>query len=222
MIVSERKFKRGDLKPDDPSRVFICYRENGKERWGKPEQLEHYRERAREFAREERVTNYSRVIERERAASRKHREKRIEKTRLWIRANPERYRETSNAWARRNEDKVRGSQKKYRQSNPERERSRCRSYHLRNPEKAYARCAKRRAALWNSLDGGDPKTIMCFYDYAKRVSKCTGIMFEVDHIFPISKGGKHVPSNLQVITMKMNRSKNNRVIDNVHEWRLPL
>jgi len=34
--------------------------------------------------------------------------------------------------------------------------------------------------------------------------------YEVDHIIPLSKGGKHHEDNLQYLTIKENRSKNNR------------
>ena len=34
---------------------------------------------------------------------------------------------------------------------------------------------------------------------------------EVDHIIPISRGGKHHPDNLQYLTMKENRSKGNKI-----------
>jgi 5-methylcytosine-specific restriction endonuclease McrA len=36
--------------------------------------------------------------------------------------------------------------------------------------------------------------------------------YEVDHIVPLSKGGKHHEDNLQYLTIKDNRSKNNRLV----------
>lgn len=47
----------------------------------------------------------------------------------------------------------------------------------------------------------------CFYKQAVRLTEIFGIKFEVDHIFPISKGGTHEPSNLQVLPIKINRIK---------------
>lgn len=35
--------------------------------------------------------------------------------------------------------------------------------------------------------------------------------YEVDHIIPLSKGGKHHEDNLQYLTISENRSKNNRI-----------
>jgi 5-methylcytosine-specific restriction endonuclease McrA len=35
--------------------------------------------------------------------------------------------------------------------------------------------------------------------------------YEVDHITPISRGGKHHPDNLQILTMRENRKKYNKI-----------
>ena len=35
--------------------------------------------------------------------------------------------------------------------------------------------------------------------------------YEVDHIIPLSKGGKHHEDNLQYLTISENRRKNNRI-----------
>lgn len=37
--------------------------------------------------------------------------------------------------------------------------------------------------------------------------------YEVDHILPISKGGKHHPNNLQYLTITENRKKHNKCLD---------
>lgn len=52
-----------------------------------------------------------------------------------------------------------------------------------------------------------------FYEIASRVTACTGIPFEVDHIIPLAGelvSGLHVPTNLQVIPAHQNRKKGNR------------
>lgn len=46
-----------------------------------------------------------------------------------------------------------------------------------------------------------------FYAKARRLSRETGVLHEVDHIIPVSCGGEHTASNLQVLTKWKNRSK---------------
>jgi 5-methylcytosine-specific restriction endonuclease McrA len=43
-----------------------------------------------------------------------------------------------------------------------------------------------------------------------RLEKRLGIPFHVDHVIPISKGGLHIPSNLQVLPAKLNLKKNSK------------
>jgi hypothetical protein len=52
-----------------------------------------------------------------------------------------------------------------------------------------------------------------FYEWRVRVQKKLGIKFNVDHIIPLSVGGTHHPSNLQVVPAKWNQSKHNRNTD---------
>lgn len=56
--------------------------------------------------------------------------------------------------------------------------------------------------------------ILAFYDEARRLTRETGIKHEVDHVHPL-KGvnfcGLHVPWNLQILTMSVNRSKSNKL-----------
>jgi len=44
------------------------------------------------------------------------------------------------------------------------------------------------------------------------ISESTGIPHHVDHIFPVSKGGTHHPSNLQILTAKENLSKGAKIL----------
>ena len=50
------------------------------------------------------------------------------------------------------------------------------------------------------------------YKKCYMLSESTNIPHEVDHIIPLSKGGLHHPSNLQVLTAEENRKKSNKII----------
>jgi len=50
-----------------------------------------------------------------------------------------------------------------------------------------------------------------FYDTAKSLESITGDKYHVDHIIPLSKGGRHEPWNLQVLTAQQNLKKSNKI-----------
>lgn len=73
--------------------------------------------------------------------------------------------------------------------------------------------ATRRSNVKNAFDQtADIDKINQFYIKAKLLSKQTGIQHEVDHIVPISKGGKHNENNLQILTMSENRRKGSKYV----------
>jgi hypothetical protein len=66
---------------------------------------------------------------------------------------------------------------------------------------------KRATPPWADLDG-----IAAVYAEARRLTRETGIDHEVDHIVPLRGqlvSGLHVPANLRIVTMTVNRSKGN-------------
>lgn len=73
--------------------------------------------------------------------------------------------------------------------------------------------ARRRCRMRGAFDEtANQQKINQIYCEAKRLTKETGICHEVDHIIPISKGGKHHEDNLQIITMSENRKKHSKII----------
>lgn len=75
--------------------------------------------------------------------------------------------------------------------------------------------ARRRCRMRDAFDEtANQQKISDIYCEAKIISKETGIPHEVDHIIPISKGGKHHEDNLQIITMSENRKKRNKIMEN--------
>ena len=50
-----------------------------------------------------------------------------------------------------------------------------------------------------------------YYMDARHLTATTGVKYEVDHIIPTSKGGPHMPWNLQVLTATANQSKSDKI-----------
>jgi hypothetical protein len=56
------------------------------------------------------------------------------------------------------------------------------------------------------------QSILFIYQECARITEETGIAHHVDHIHPISKGGKHHPDNLQILTATENIRKGNKLL----------
>jgi len=56
------------------------------------------------------------------------------------------------------------------------------------------------------------KICQVFYDTAKYLESINNIKYHVDHIIPLSKGGEHLPWNLQILTAEENMKKSNKII----------
>lgn len=69
---------------------------------------------------------------------------------------------------------------------------------------------KRRCKLASQtpdLTAAESAKIAQFYRVARALTQRTGLAHEVDHVIPISRGGLHHPSNLQILLQADNRSK---------------
>ena len=84
------------------------------------------------------------------------------------------------------------------------------NYRKNNTEKARLYCSNRRARLAAvpQPHGVIEKMMVSnYYEYAKALEAQTGTKYHVDHIWPISKGGPHLPWNLQILTATDNMTK---------------
>ena len=115
------------------------------------------------------------------------------------------YEENKDLWARRFKESYYSDKEKYL----ERSRKDREKYGHRHR----AVVAKRRAVKLNATPlWADFEKINKIYEEAVRLTKETGIQYEVDHIIPLQGeniSGLHVENNLQIITMRENRIKSN-------------
>lgn len=141
--------------------------------------------------------------------SRQSRERRKDEINARVRKNrklnPEKYRTVDN--------------KRYDNNKEVRKACSRRSY--RNKAGHYAHIAKLRAfnkkrATPKWLTEEHKQQIKVFYEESSRLTKDTGIKYNVDHIIPINGEavcGLHVPWNLRVITETENFKKSNKLLD---------
>ena len=124
-------------------------------------------------------------------------------------------RESDRIYRENNQEKIKKKNKEYRSKNKDKMRAASARYRKANPGKFNARTARRTAALLQATPSWvDFDVIEKFYIEAARLTRETGIVYEVDHIYPLRGKiccGFHVPWNLQVITRTENRSKQNKM-----------
>lgn len=93
------------------------------------------------------------------------------------------------------------------------------TYRLNNPEQHRVKCNVRRRrhreATPTWLTKGQKDSIKQLYTEAQKLTKLTGVRYEVDHIIPLTNDsvcGLHVPWNLQVIPKLENLKKTNKIV----------
>ena len=119
----------------------------------------------------------------------------------------------------------RESSSRYRTLNPEKRKASVRNWVVRNrkkyneisqrwikknPHRACEFTNRRRAREQNAtlmISKNQQNILSCFYEVRDRVSNCLGIPHHVDHVIPLSRGGYHIHTNLQVIPASINVRK---------------
>ncbi|QJB21821.1 glycolate dehydrogenase [Xanthomonas phage FoX2] len=108
-------------------------------------------------------------------------------------------------------------------ANPEKAAANVAAWRAANPEKRRAHHAKRRAlkisavpAEWSEFDAF---VIEEAHAACKRRSELHGEPFHVDHMVPLTRGGLHCATNIQVIPARLNLRKGSRLwLTQPGEW----
>lgn len=113
-------------------------------------------------------------------------------------------------YAARNRERISAYLKRWREENAYRT-----AYYGRTRYNAMAR-----SALW-----GDEREIQNLYERARALTEQTGVVHHVDHILPLKSDivcGLHVPANLRPLPAAENRSKSNKIPEELAHLFAPL
>jgi 5-methylcytosine-specific restriction endonuclease McrA len=97
----------------------------------------------------------------------------------------------------------------------------CRKWAKEHPEEMRIIIARRRALAYGAEGNYTKYDVLTMLEAQKNKCAACGKGFEdtgfhVDHVFPLSKGGKNSPDNLQLLCPSCNRSKSDKLPG---EWR---
>lgn len=117
-------------------------------------------------------------------------------------------------WHYKNHAKSMAQSKEWRLRNPGKASAQCRRWAQENPDRRAAIYANRRAAkMRRTVAWADQRRITAMYAVARRVSRCLGIEFHVDHIVPLQGkfvSGLHCEDNLRIVPAAINLAKYNK------------
>ena len=112
-------------------------------------------------------------------------------------------------------EKLKKQNKEWKEKNRKRHLELCSNWHKNNPEKSRALYAKQRANKKQAVaPWADLEKIKKIYKKAIELTRQTGIVHHVDHVYPLTSKymcGLHVETNLQILTAEENIAKSNRV-----------
>lgn len=117
-------------------------------------------------------------------------------------------------YRKQNKDRIREARATRYSENSEQIKTSVYEYRKQNPHMVTKWNAARRARvrdLTPELTKEQQEQIDYLYWLAKDLRAVSGEEYHVDHIFPLSKGGLHEPSNLQILPKDLNLQKSTKV-----------
>jgi hypothetical protein len=139
-----------------------------------------------------------------------------EKQKAWYEANKDKHNANMKAYREKNKEKIRALNKTYYEDHKEKKKAYYEVWAKNNRDIKNINDANRRALQFRAtirLTELDKFVIDELYNLAKLRTEQTGFSWHVDHIKPLTKGGLHKPTNLQVVPGIWNVTKGNRSED---------
>lgn len=157
------------------------------------------------------MKEYYKNPERNRENARKFYHKNTEvilvKQKIWRAENPEVYLNASRRWKENNKERYRANHREWTKNNAE---------HVRN----YNRMRRAHARGATIQDFSDEQLMQRMSVYGFKCAYCDEGNFEhIDHVIPLSKGGKHCLANLRPACAPCNLSKHNKSLKDWLEYR---
>ena len=157
--------------------------------------------------------NKEKLAEQKKAYKQANKEKIKAQQKIYREANKEKCNALCKAYREANKEKIKADNKAYYEANKEKLNAQLSDWQKANKDKKNVSTANRRALKFRAtirLTATDKKEIQNLYKLAQDKTKETGFDWHVDHIIPLTKGGLHKPTNLQVVPASWNISKGNR------------
>lgn len=183
----------------------------------------HERTRARrnELARKRYAENPDHFRKKRKRYYHENRELELERYRKWREENPEKSRQSVQSWFDRNPDYKREYAKRYRKQNREYLNEYRRQWAREHPLRERAKWARRWAQRKNAKGihtGDDIRAMLTAQEYTCGYCDCDiSDEYHIDHIRPLSRGGRNDPPNLLATCPSCNMSKGDKTLE---EWGL--
>ena len=147
----------------------------------------------------------------------------------WKENNPELRKKHNQEWDKNNREKRKNISRRYRSKNTKKVSQLFKNWSIQNQDKISSKRMKYRSTKlkctppWYEIQ---KEEIIAIYKKAQELTKSTGTLHHVDHIYPLKPRkeidpiGLHVLANLQILTEKENLRKNNMQPEEWEKYKL--